>query len=93
MLQRIEEQEREDEKAGFIQTQKTQKGRGVKQKKINLEETLPSPMGRRIMPVIDLATKVKAEKEASSKRRQQVSKDINKGCLFILYNPSPRMYI
>lgn len=38
MLQRIEEQEREDEKAGFIQTQKTQKGRGVKQKKINLEE-------------------------------------------------------
>lgn len=85
MLQRIEEQEREDEKAGFIQTQKTQKGRGVKQKKINLEETLPSPMGRRIMPVIDLATKVKAEKEASSKRRQQVSKDINKGCFYIFY--------
>lgn len=75
-LDRIEEQEREDEKAGFIQTQKTQKGRGVKQKKINLEETLPSPMGRRIMPVIDLATKVKAEKEASSKRRQQIKKEM-----------------
>lgn len=75
-LDRVEEQEREDAKAGIVQLQKTQKGRGVKNKKMNLEETLPSHMGRRIVPVIDLATKVKAEKEASSKKRQQIKKEM-----------------
>lgn len=65
---------REDEKIDIIKTQKSSKGR-VKQKKITLEEILPSPVGRRIQPVIDHATKVKAEKEVASKKRQQVSAD------------------
>eukprot|EP00106_Octopus_bimaculoides_P022777 XP_014790219.1 PREDICTED: DNA topoisomerase 2-beta-like [Octopus bimaculoides] len=74
-LDQFEEQVREDEKVDIIKTQKTSKGR-VKQKKITLEETLPSPVGRRIQPVIDHATKVKAEKEVASKKRQQIRKEM-----------------
>lgn len=44
-----------------------------KQPKKLMIETKPSPMGRRIQPVIDAALRAKVEAAAAKKRKDQVS--------------------
>ncbi len=61
-----------------------------KVKKMHLEETLPSPFGRRIEPQITLAMKADASKKLSKKKKVTMSlceaetKSVNKSSVFIL---------
>ena len=70
-IQKVEQQEREDEVTGALKPSKVGKGGKARPKKI-VEVCKPSPLGRRIVPRVDSAIKVKAEKEAMKKQRQKV---------------------
>ena len=48
------------------------KGARKPTKKLMMAETKPSPMGRRIQPVIDAAMRAKVEAAAAKKRKDQV---------------------
>ncbi|XP_023932528.1 LOW QUALITY PROTEIN: DNA topoisomerase 2-alpha-like [Lingula anatina] len=62
-LEKVEQKEREDAAAGVNPgVVKTAKGR-AKPKKIHIEETKPSPMGRRVEPRIDQALRSKLERK------------------------------
>ncbi|KAL3855352.1 hypothetical protein ACJMK2_014568 [Sinanodonta woodiana] len=64
----VEKQERDDDVAHLNKPIKITKGKG-KPRKIAIEETKPSPMGRRVVPRVDSAFKIKAEKEAIRKQK------------------------
>uniref|UniRef100_A0A8C9W9Z3 DNA topoisomerase 2 n=1 Tax=Scleropages formosus TaxID=113540 RepID=A0A8C9W9Z3_SCLFO len=68
-LDRVEAQEREDINAG--KTTKLVKGKigKPKVKKMQLEETLPSPFGRRIVPQITQAMKADASRKMTKKKK------------------------
>ncbi|KAF5909132.1 DNA topoisomerase 2-beta isoform X1, partial [Clarias magur] len=68
-LDRVEEQERESNSMGKgVKLVKGKVGK-PKVKKIQLEETLPSPFGRRIEPQITLAMKADASKKMTKKKK------------------------
>ncbi|KAB5517842.1 hypothetical protein PHYPO_G00171840 [Pangasianodon hypophthalmus] len=68
-LDRVEEQERENNSMGkAVKVVKGKVGK-PKVKKIQLEETLPSPFGRRIEPQITLAMKADASKKMTKKKK------------------------
>ncbi|KAI5087176.1 DNA topoisomerase 2-beta [Silurus meridionalis] len=68
-LDRLEEQERENNSMGkAVKLVKGKVGK-PKVKKIQLEETLPSPFGRRIEPQITLAMKADASKKMTKKKK------------------------
>ncbi|XP_035286809.1 DNA topoisomerase 2-beta isoform X2 [Anguilla anguilla] len=71
-LDRVEAQEREDQSAG--KTPKLVKGKvgKPKVKKMQLEETLPSPFGRRIVPQVTQAMKADASKKMTKKKKGDV---------------------
>lgn len=73
-LQKVEQREREDEAAG---TQKHAGGSGDgkgkhRPKKLPMAETKPSPMGRRVVPVIGAALRAKVEAAAAKKQKAKV---------------------
>lgn len=72
-FQRVEEQEKESVNSG--KAAKLVKGKvgKPKVKKMHLEETLPSPFGRRIEPQITLAMKADASKKLSKKKKVTMS--------------------
>ncbi|XP_031441565.1 LOW QUALITY PROTEIN: DNA topoisomerase 2-beta [Clupea harengus] len=72
-LDRIEEQERESAIMG--KAPKLVKGKVGKPKsrKMELEETLPSPFGRRIEPQVSQAIKAEAAKKSSKKKKGDVT--------------------
>jgi len=70
----VEQREREDEAAG---TRKHAGGSGDgkgkhRPKKLPMAETRPSPMGRRVEPVIDAALRAKVEAAAAKKQKAKV---------------------
>ncbi|XP_066531140.1 DNA topoisomerase 2-beta [Hoplias malabaricus] len=68
-LDRVEEQERENASQGKgVKLVKGKVGK-PKVKKIQLEETLPSPFGRRVEPQITLAMKADASKKMTKKKK------------------------
>ncbi|XP_022523074.2 DNA topoisomerase 2-beta isoform X2 [Astyanax mexicanus] len=68
-LDRVEEQERESASQGKgVKLVKGKVGK-PKVKKIQLEETLPSPFGRRVEPQITLAMKADATKKMTKKKK------------------------
>ncbi|XP_067266976.1 DNA topoisomerase 2-beta isoform X2 [Chanodichthys erythropterus] len=71
-LDRIEEQEKESVNTG--KATKLVKGKvgKPKVKKMQLEETLPSPFGRRIEPQVTLAMKADASKKLTKKKKGEV---------------------
>ncbi|XP_048848792.1 DNA topoisomerase 2-beta isoform X2 [Brienomyrus brachyistius] len=71
-LDRVEAQEREDVNAG--KTSKLVKGKigKPKVKKMQLEETLPSPFARRIVPEITQAMKADASKKMTKKKKGEL---------------------
>ncbi|KPP73635.1 DNA topoisomerase 2-beta-like [Scleropages formosus] len=71
-LDRVEAQEREDINAG--KTTKLVKGKigKPKVKKMQLEETLPSPFGRRIVPQITQAMKADASRKMTKKKKGEM---------------------
>ena len=72
----MEEQEKRDDRGEITVKAKTAKGRGIT-KKFAMEATKPSPMGRRVEPRIDAATKQKAERAAAAQKRKTVSDPAN----------------
>ncbi len=91
-FQRVEEQEKETVKSGkAVKLVKGKVGK-PKVKKMQLEETLPSPFGRRIEPQITLAMKADASKKLSKKKKvtksvyeaETKSVSVNKCSVFIL---------
>lgn len=75
-VQKVEQRERDDEAAG-IQKQKHAGGSGdgkgkPRPKKMPMIETRPSPMGRRVEPVIDAALRAKVEAAAAKKLKAKV---------------------
>ncbi|KAL6460378.1 hypothetical protein MHYP_G00303440 [Metynnis hypsauchen] len=71
-LDRVEELERENASQGKgVKLVKGKVGK-PKVKKIQLEETLPSPFGRRIEPQITLAMKADASKKMTKKKKGEV---------------------
>lgn len=69
MCQRVEEQERESNNIGkAVKLVKGKVGK-PKVKKIQLEETLPSPFGRRVEPQITLAMKADASRKMTKKKK------------------------
>ena len=70
-LQEVQEQERLDALDVKIAPVKTAKGR-AKAKRISLEMTKPSIMGRRVDPVIDSAILAKTSANAARKKKAQV---------------------
>ncbi|KAJ8273856.1 hypothetical protein GJAV_G00106260 [Gymnothorax javanicus] len=75
-LDRVEAQEREDLSAG--KGTKLVKGKvgKPKVKKLHLEETLPSPFGRRIEPQVTIAMKADASKKMTKKKKGDVDVSI-----------------
>lgn len=68
-LDRVEEQERENNSMGkAVKLVKGKVGK-PKVKKIQLEETLPSPFGRRVEPQITLAMKADASKKMTKRKK------------------------
>ncbi|XP_078475411.1 DNA topoisomerase 2-alpha-like isoform X1 [Lampetra planeri] len=67
-LDRVEAQEREDEVSGM--STKAVKGKvgKPKMKRLQLEETQPSPYGRRVVPQVTLAMKAEASKKLGRKK-------------------------
>uniref|UniRef100_A0A8C9SQ77 DNA topoisomerase 2 n=1 Tax=Scleropages formosus TaxID=113540 RepID=A0A8C9SQ77_SCLFO len=78
-LDRVEAQEREDINAG--KTTKLVKGKigKPKVKKMQLEETLPSPFGRRIVPQITQAMKADASRKMTKKKKVRAKGSVKKG--------------
>ena len=70
----MEEQERKEDKVQVTTTAKSGKGR-QRQKKISVEETLPSPMARRVEPRIDQAMRAKAEAAAKLRKKKIEKKE------------------
>ncbi|XP_076865882.1 DNA topoisomerase 2-beta isoform X2 [Brachyhypopomus gauderio] len=71
-LDRIEEQEREGASLGQgVRLVKGKVGK-PKVKKVHLEETLPSPFGRRVEPQITLAMKADASKKMTKRKKGDV---------------------
>lgn len=71
----MEEQERESVNLGkAVKLVKGKVGK-PKVKKMHLEETLPSPFGRRIEPQITLAMKADASKKLTKKKKVRI--DVN----------------
>ncbi|XP_068119452.1 DNA topoisomerase 2-alpha [Hyperolius riggenbachi] len=60
-LERVEQKQKEDEDYGI--QGKTLKGKGGKPKKMHLQEIMPSPHGRRIIPRVTTAMKAEATKK------------------------------
>ncbi|XP_014666193.1 PREDICTED: DNA topoisomerase 2-alpha-like [Priapulus caudatus] len=77
-LDKQEARELEDEQSGITKTKKTAKGRVAKVKKCNKEETKPSPMGRRVVPVIDAELRKKAAMANEVKGRAKAKKTMVK---------------
>jgi len=77
-LQKVEQKERDDEAAGTQKhAQKHAGGSGDgkgkhRAKKLPMTETRPSPMGRRVIPVIDAALRAKVEALAAKKQKAKV---------------------
>ncbi|KAJ8335199.1 hypothetical protein SKAU_G00408380 [Synaphobranchus kaupii] len=71
-LDRVEAQEREDLNAGKAAKMVKGKVGKPKVKKMHLEETLPSPYGRRIVPQITQAMKADASKKMTKKKKGEV---------------------
>lgn len=70
--QRLEEQEKESVNAGrAVKLVKGKVGK-PKVKKMHLEETLPSPFGRRIEPQVTQAMKADASKKLSKKKKVNI---------------------
>jgi hypothetical protein len=67
----VEKQEQEDDLIGTNKST-AEKGAARKPKKVLMHETKPSPMGRRVQPVIDAAMRAKVDAAAAKKRRDQV---------------------
>ncbi|KAG8139195.1 hypothetical protein E2320_001967, partial [Naja naja] len=74
-LEKVEAQEREDVLAGM--TGKPIKGKvgKPKVKKLHLEETMPSPFGRRIVPQITSAMKADASKKLLKKKKLEFDEE------------------
>ncbi|RXN12322.1 DNA topoisomerase 2-beta-like isoform X1 [Labeo rohita] len=71
-LDRLEEQEKESANSGkAVKLVKGKVGK-PKVKKMHLEETLPSPFGRRIEPQVTLAMKADASKKLTKKKKLEV---------------------
>lgn len=68
-LQEVEQIERDEQILAFKKPVK-QKGKLIPRKPI--EETRPSPMGRRVEPRVDTAMKNKAKQEAARKVKDKV---------------------
>jgi len=73
-LQKVEQREREDEAAG---NRKHAGGSGDgkgkhRPKKMPVAETMPSSMGRRVVPIIDAALRAKVEAAAAKKLKAKV---------------------
>lgn len=72
-FQRLEEQEKESANSGkAVKLVKGKVGK-PKVKKMHLEETLPSPFGRRIEPQVTLAMKADASKKLTKKKKVKMS--------------------
>lgn len=72
-FQRVEEQEKESVNSGkAVKLVKGKVGK-PKVKKMHLEETLPSPFGRRIEPQVTLAMKADASKKLTKKKKVKIS--------------------
>ena len=71
-LQKVEAQEREDVMAGMAGKAIKGKVGKPKVKKLQLEETMPSPFGRRVVPEIT-AMKADASKKLLKKKKVHVS--------------------
>ncbi|XP_051519096.1 DNA topoisomerase 2-beta isoform X1 [Myxocyprinus asiaticus] len=70
-LDRVEEQEKESGNSGrAVKLVKGKVGK-PKVKKMHLEETLPSPFGRRIEPQVTLAMKADASKKLTKKKKSE----------------------
>uniref|UniRef100_A0A8C1K2T9 DNA topoisomerase 2 n=1 Tax=Cyprinus carpio TaxID=7962 RepID=A0A8C1K2T9_CYPCA len=92
VFQRVEEQEKESVNSGkAVKLVKGKVGK-PKVKKMHLEETLPSPFGRRIEPQVTLAMKADASKKLTKKKKVTMSVcedeaksiSVNKCSVFIL---------
>ncbi|XP_030044576.1 DNA topoisomerase 2-beta-like [Microcaecilia unicolor] len=68
-LDRVEAQEKEDSLAGFAGKAIKGKVGKPKIKKLQLEETMPSPFGRRIVPEVTSAMKADASKKLLKKKK------------------------
>ncbi|XP_041029366.1 DNA topoisomerase 2-alpha isoform X1 [Carcharodon carcharias] len=66
-LERVEMQEKDDELAHISKAVKGKGGKG-KMKKLQLEETMPSPQGRRVVPRITTAMKMEATRKNIKKK-------------------------
>ncbi|XP_062894044.1 DNA topoisomerase 2-alpha [Mobula hypostoma] len=66
-LERVEMQEKENEMAHIGKAVKGKAGKG-KVRKLQLEETMPSPQGRRIVPRVTTAMKTEASKKVIKKK-------------------------
>lgn len=91
-FQRVEELEKESVNSGkAVKLVKGKVGK-PKVKKMHLEETLPSPFGRRIEPQVTLAMKADASKKLTKKKKVTMSVcedeaksiSVNKCSVFIL---------
>ena len=76
-VQKVEQRERDDEAAGTQKLQKHAGGSGDgkgkhRPKKLPMAETRPSPMGRRVLPVIDATLRAKVEALAAKKQKAKV---------------------
>ena len=73
-LQKVEQQEREDDAVGQnkLTSSDGKAGRAKQPKKLLMAETRPSPMGRRVQPIVDAALRAKVEAAAAKKRKDQV---------------------
>jgi len=75
-VQKVEQREREDEAAGTQKKHAGGSGDGKgkqRPKKMPMAETRPSPMGRRVTPVIDAALRAKVEAAAAKKQKAKVT--------------------
>uniref|UniRef100_A0A672PNK0 DNA topoisomerase 2 n=1 Tax=Sinocyclocheilus grahami TaxID=75366 RepID=A0A672PNK0_SINGR len=91
-LDRVEEQEKESVNSGkAVKLVKGKVGK-PKVKKMHLEETLPSPFGRRIEPQVTLAMKADASKKLTKKKKVKMCVERRKNLVTIntctLFNSS-----
>ncbi|KAK3082863.1 hypothetical protein FSP39_007418 [Pinctada imbricata] len=73
LLEETEQQEREDDNANMNKTAKI-KGK-VKSRKILAQETMPSPVGRRVVPRVDTAMRQKAEQAQKKINKDKIKKE------------------
>ncbi|XP_026989581.2 DNA topoisomerase 2-beta isoform X1 [Tachysurus fulvidraco] len=75
-LDRLEDQERENNSMGKAVKMVKGKVGKPKAKKIQLEETLPSPFGRRVEPQITLAMKADASRKMTKKKKGEAEMSV-----------------